>query len=51
VVVAIQAVNDLAPVAGGRQWTAEQYRVRDAVLSALGVSAFGRQRAAPQRRE
>jgi hypothetical protein len=40
-VVAVQVVDDLAPSADGRQWTPDQYRQRDAVLAALGVSTFG----------
>jgi len=51
-VIAVQAVDDLDPPASGRQWTASQYSDRDAVLAALGVPAFGRQRGRNhQRRE
>jgi hypothetical protein len=45
VVITVEAVDNLAPAAEGRQWTADQYRGRDAVLQALGVPTFsGRRR-------
>jgi hypothetical protein len=40
IMITVQAVDDLVPLAEGRQWTADQYRDRDAVLRALGVPAF-----------
>ena len=50
VVISVQEVEDLAPLSAGRQWTADQYHDRDAVLRALGVPSFrppDRRRARP----
>jgi hypothetical protein len=44
VVVTVQEAHDLPPATGGRHWTAEHYRERDAVLGALGLPTFGRRR-------
>lgn len=38
--VTVQIVDQVPLRDDGRQWTAEQYRERDAVLRALGVPAF-----------